>query len=147
MNVAGTDSSSISYSEQFGDAVVKSALARLGAPYVYGSTGPYTFDCSGFTGWVYRANNVSLPRTSRMQSTIGTRIASIKDLKKGDLVFFGGRATPGSVGHVGIVKEVDPSGENFYFIHASTRYGVKLSCSSEGYYKRRYLGARRVVLN
>lgn len=61
---------------------------RIGDPYVYGSTGPSTFDCSGFTGWSYAQAGVSLPRTSQEQANVGTRIYNIKDLKVGDLVFF-----------------------------------------------------------
>mgnify|MGYP000603430405 CR=1 FL=1 len=75
-----------------------------------------------------------------------TPIARISDLKKGDLVFFGGRGNSRRVGHVGIVTEVDPSGENFSFVHASLR-GVKVSNSSEHYYNRRYMGARRIIEN
>lgn len=130
----------------FGDNVVKTALQYLGARYSYGSTGPHVFDCSGFTSFVYRKTNVSILRTSRSQFTQGTPIARISDLKKGDLVFFGSRGNRRSVGHVGIVTDVDESGENFSFVHASNT-GVRVSDSSESYYSRRYIGARRIVEN
>jgi len=96
-------------------------------------SGPYAFDCSGFTSYVYRKQNVSILRSSRSQYTQGTPIARISDLKKGDLVFFGGRGNSRSVGHVGIVMDVDPSGNNFSFVHAASG-GVKVSDSSEAYY-------------
>lgn len=131
---------------QFGETIVKTALQYLGASYRMGSTGPTVFDCSGFTSFVYRKADVAITRTSRSQFTEGTPIARIADLKKGDLVFFGSRGNARSVGHVGIVTEVDPSGKNFSFVHASIR-GVKVSNSSEKYYNRRYLGARRIVTN
>lgn len=130
----------------FGESVVKTALQYLGARYRSGMSGPNAFDCSGFTSFVYRQQNVSILRTSRSQFTQGTPIASISDLKKGDLVFFGGRGNARSVGHVGIVKDVDPSGSGFTFVHASTK-GVKVSNVNEPYYSRRYLGARRIVEN
>lgn len=138
--------SSVSYNANFGESVVQTALQYLGARYSLGSTGPNVFDCSGFTSYIYRKANVSILRTSRSQFTQGTPIARIADLKKGDLVFFGGRGNARSVGHVGIVTEVDPSGDNFSFVHASLK-GVKVSNSNERYYNRRYLGARRIVEN
>ena len=136
----------VSFNAQFGENVVKTALEYLGARYRLGSTGPNVFDCSGFTGYVYGKRNISLLRTSRSQYTQGTAIKRISDLKKGDLVFFGGRSNRRSVGHVGIVSEVDPSGNHFSFVHASI-HGVKVSNSTERYYKTRYIGARRIVEN
>lgn len=136
----------VSYNVQFGENVVKTALQYLGARYRLGSSGPSVFDCSGFTGYVYGKRNVSLLRTSRSQYTQGTAIKRISDLKKGDLVFFGGRSNRRSVGHVGIVSEVDPSGNHFSFVHASV-HGVKVSNSTERYYRNRYIGARRIVEN
>lgn len=141
-----TVESSVSYNASFGENVVQTALQYLGASYRLGTSGPTVFDCSGFTSYVYRKQNVSILRTSRSQFTQGTPIARISDLKKGDLVFFGGRGNARSVGHVGIVKDVDPSGNNFSFVHASIS-GVKVSNSSEAYYSRRYIGARRIVQN
>lgn len=137
---------SVPYNANFGESVVKTALQYLGASYRSGMSGPYAFDCSGFTSYVYRKQNVSILRSSRSQYTQGTPIARISDLKKGDLVFFGGRGNSRSVGHVGIVMDVAPSGNNFSFVHAASG-GVKVSDSSEAYYSRRYIGARRIVEN
>lgn len=134
------------YNMAFGENVVKTALQYLGARYRSGMSGPTAFDCSGFTSFVYGKANVSILRSSRSQYTQGTPIARISDLKKGDLVFFGGSGHSRTVGHVGIVTDVDPSGNNFSFVHAS-RSGVKVSDSNEAYYSRRYIGARRIVEN
>ena len=144
--VQTTEANSVSYNATFGENVVQTALQYLGASYRLGTNGPTVFDCSGFTSYVYGKQNVSILRTSRSQYTQGTPIARISDLKKGDLVFFGGRGNARSVGHVGIVKDVDPSGNNFSFVHASIK-GVKVSNSSEAYYSRRYIGARRIAQN
>ena len=144
--VAENKVASVSYNANFGESVVQTALQYLGASYRSGMSGPYAFDCSGFTSYVYRQQNVSLLRSSRSQYTQGTPIARIADLKKGDLVFFGGRGSLRSVGHVGIVMDVDPSGNNFSFVHAASG-GVKVSDSNEAYYSRRYIGARRIVEN
>jgi cell wall-associated NlpC family hydrolase len=69
-------------------AIVSVARKYLGARYVWGATGPQTFDCSGFTSYVYRQVGVSIPRVSRDQINAGERV-SRKDLAPGDLVFFG----------------------------------------------------------
>jgi cell wall-associated NlpC family hydrolase len=68
--------------------IVSVARKYLGARYVWGATGPNTFDCSGFTSYVYRQVGVSIPRVSRDQINAGERV-SRKDLAPGDLVFFG----------------------------------------------------------
>ncbi|MEE1269393.1 MAG: C40 family peptidase [Prevotellamassilia sp.] len=129
----------------FGESVVKTALQYLGARYRSGMQGPNAFDCSGFTSFVYGRENVKILRSSRSQYTQGTPISQIADLKKGDLVFFGGRGSHRSVGHVGIVTDVDPEGNKFSFVHASSSGGVRISSSNEAYYSRRYIGARRIV--
>ena len=52
------------------------ARASIGKPYVYGATGPASFDCSGLTSWAYAQAGVSIPRTSQAQANDGTRIYS-----------------------------------------------------------------------
>ncbi|MEU6573051.1 NlpC/P60 family protein [Streptomyces sp. NPDC046805] len=69
-------------------AAFSAAQSQIGKPYVYGATGPSSFDCSGLTSWAYAQAGVSIPRTSEQQANIGTRITSVNDLQVGDLVFF-----------------------------------------------------------
>lgn len=76
--------------------VVAIAKRYLGAPYVWGASGPNSFDCSGFTSFVFRQVGVQLPRVSRDQINSGQRV-SRGDLQPGDLVFFGS-----PIHHVGI---------------------------------------------
>ncbi|PKQ10143.1 MAG: hypothetical protein CVT69_01215 [Actinobacteria bacterium HGW-Actinobacteria-9] len=76
--------------------VVSVAKRYLGAPYVWGAAGPDSFDCSGFTSFVYKQVGVTLPRVSRDQINAGERV-SRDDLQPGDLVFFGS-----PIHHVGI---------------------------------------------
>ncbi|MFF2955286.1 NlpC/P60 family protein [Kitasatospora sp. NPDC057965] len=72
-------------------AAIAAAESKLGSPYVYGATGPNSFDCSGLTGWAYAQAGVSLPRTSQAQATAGTQIGSdISKAQPGDLVIFYG---------------------------------------------------------
>lgn len=132
------------YSNGKGDDIVNIAKRYIGTRYRMGSMGPHQFDCSGFTSYVYKQEDITLSRTSRSQFTEGIKIHRISDLQKGDLVFFGGRRTPRSVGHVGIVTEVDAENGVFKFIHASNR-GVVIDKSTTSYYSQRYLGARRIL--
>ncbi|MFD7135006.1 NlpC/P60 family protein [Streptomyces sp. NPDC059894] len=69
-------------------AAFQAAQSKIGSPYVYGATGPSSFDCSGLTSWAYAQAGVSIPRTSQAQANAGTRIYSQSDLKVGDLVIF-----------------------------------------------------------
>ncbi|WP_330340544.1 C40 family peptidase [Streptomyces sp. NBC_00557] len=78
-------------------AAFAAAQSKLGSPYVYGASGPSSFDCSGLTSWAYAQAGVSIPRTSEAQATIGTRIYDQSQLKVGDLVFF-----YGDIHHVGL---------------------------------------------
>ncbi|ANP53044.1 cell wall-associated NlpC family hydrolase [Streptomyces griseochromogenes] len=68
-------------------AAFSAAQSKLGTPYVYGATGPSSYDCSGLTSWAYAQAGVSIPRTSEAQANIGTRLTR-SQLQVGDLVFF-----------------------------------------------------------
>ncbi|MGY1453913.1 NlpC/P60 family protein [Streptomyces sp. SS8] len=72
---------------QRASAALGAAKSKLGSPYVWGATGPSSFDCSGLTSWAYSQAGVSLPRTSQSQANAGTRISQ-SQLAPGDLVFF-----------------------------------------------------------
>lgn len=126
------------------DNIINTALKYLGVKYSYGNSSPKGFDCSGFTRYVFNEENIQISRTSHAQFNDGERINKTNDLKPGDLVFFGSRATPNAIGHVGIVVEVDSETGRFKFVHAS-RQGIKVDESTEQYYSRRYIGARRII--
>ncbi len=128
------------------DQLINTAMRFLGVPYRSGQSSPSGFDCSGFTNYVFKLQNIALTRSSRSQYTEGNPVADVADLKKGDLVFFGGsRGGSSSVGHVGIVTEVNPDSRSFKFIHASRSSGIKVDDSKQAYYSRRYVGARRIL--
>jgi cell wall-associated NlpC family hydrolase len=75
---------------------VSFAYGALGLPYVWGATGPSSYDCSGLTQAAWRSAGVSLPRTTYTQINAGTRV-SRSQLQPGDLVFF-----YSGVSHVGL---------------------------------------------
>ncbi|TQF05766.1 hypothetical protein E6W39_30445 [Kitasatospora acidiphila] len=76
----------------YAGSAVQQALTRLGDYYVWGATGPTTFDCSGLMQWSYAQAGVSLPRTSQEQATVGTAVPSLADAQPGDLVIYGADA-------------------------------------------------------
>ncbi|MFC9701187.1 NlpC/P60 family protein [Streptomyces sp. NPDC056943] len=67
-------------------AAFAAAQSRVGLPYVWGASGPGSFDCSGLTSWAFRQADVSIPRTSQAQASAGTRIDSLSALRPGDLI-------------------------------------------------------------
>lgn len=123
-----------------GSQIVEYAKKYLGCKYVYGASGPSTFDCSGFTMYVFRNFGVSLSHSATAQSKVGTYVAK-ENLQLGDLVFFTDYETGNGIGHCGIYI-----GDG-NFIHASsgTGYCVKISTLTSGSYLKRYETARRVV--
>ncbi|MEU9240122.1 NlpC/P60 family protein [Streptomyces sp. NPDC048385] len=72
------------------------ARAQIGKPYVWGATGPGSYDCSGLSQAAWKAAGVSLPRTTYDQVNAGTTVP-LADAQPGDLVFF-----YDDVSHVGI---------------------------------------------
>jgi peptidoglycan DL-endopeptidase CwlO len=111
-----TPSASVSGSGNAGTAVA-TALAQVGDPYSWGASGPNAFDCSGLVQYAWAAAGVSLPHSSRMQSTMGSAV-SRSALQPGDLLFF---YSP--VSHVGMYVG------NGKMVHAST-YGVPVKVAS-----------------
>ncbi|BEP16515.1 hypothetical protein acdb102_48260 [Acidothermaceae bacterium B102] len=86
-------------SVSIGQRALAEAARHLGAPYVFGSAGPRTFDCSGLIQYAFAQVGVSLPRSSGDQYAAVRHIATA-DRQPGDLIFF--RLGGGGVDHVGI---------------------------------------------
>jgi len=121
------------------DEILETAKEFLGVKYVWAANGPSSFDCSGFTKYVFEKHGISIPRYSGHQANVGTKIA-YNELEKGDLVFFD-TDKKGKVNHVGIFL-----GDN-KFIHASSG-GKKVMITSfthKKFYKNRFLHGRRIV--
>lgn len=125
-------------SSDLGEQVVEYAKQFLGKPYVWGGNGPNSFDCSGFTKYVYSHFGYTLNRTASAQLKNGTSVAR-GELRPGDLVFFYNGKVSTPVSHVGIYIG---GGQ---FIHASTNtYAVQFDSLDSSYYDRTYVYARRV---
>lgn len=125
------------------DSIINFGKLFLNTPYRYGSPGTSSFDCSGFTSYVYRNFGYNLKRSSAEQAEQFEPVQP-EELKTGDLVYFSGRSRSKRVGHVGIVVSKNDNG-TFDFIHAAVRKGVTISNSDEAYYSKRFVKANRVV--
>jgi cell wall-associated NlpC family hydrolase len=108
-------------------------------------------DCSGFTKMVYLMNGFIIPRDASQQINAGKIVdknLEFKNLEKGDLIFFGRKATSEKkqrVVHVGLWLGND----KMEFIHASGNVHISSMSKSEANYdefnKNRYLGSRRYL--
>lgn len=118
-----------------GATVVATAKNYIGSKYVYGATGPNSFDCSGFTQYVFKLHGVSLNRTAAAQYSNGVAVDRA-NLQPGDLVMFG----KSGINHVGIYIG---GGQ---IVHAANpSRGVTIDTITSGYYNNNYVGARRVM--
>ena len=120
-----------------GKEVVTRAAKYQGVPYVFGGTTPKGFDCSGYVQYVFKDCRATLPRLADEQALLGVFVTQ-RQLRPGDLVFFT-TYLPGA-SHVGIYAG---SGK---FWSASSSRGVILSSLQDDYWKKRYYGARRVLV-
>lgn len=118
-----------------GATVVETAKKYIGCSYVYGASGPSSFDCSGFTSYVFKQHGISLNRTAAGQYSNGVAV-SRNQLQPGDLVMFG----KSGINHVGIYIG---GGQ---IVHAANKSrGVTTDTINSGYYNNNYVGARRVM--
>lgn len=106
-----------------GNDIVAEGKKHLGKPYVFGSTGPNSFDCSGFVQYVYKQFNIDLPRTTYSQINVGSEV-SRDQLIPGDIIFT-------SSSHVGIYVG------NNQMIHAPQSKDVVKISTIWSFYKAR----------
>lgn len=132
---------SISTGDSLGDLFWRKALEDHlkrweGTQHVWGGNSRKGIDCSAYTQRVYKEIfDRKLPRTTRQQVEIGQSISK-SDLRVGDLVFFSQNRR---IDHVGIYL-----GDNS-FMHVGSKIGVSRSRLDQGYWKRYFTSARRIL--
>lgn len=133
--VSGIDPNEVTIGQQ----VVDTAMTYLGTPYVYGASGPNSFDCSGFTSYIYKQFGYTLNRSAADQTKNGVAVDK-SELQPGDLVLFRSPGSSRAATHVGIYIG------NSQFVHAPQPGDVvKVSDLNSSWYSRVYVGARRIV--
>ncbi|MGQ0542556.1 MAG: C40 family peptidase [Blastocatellia bacterium] len=121
------------YGEPTTNAMLRGIQSRLGIPYLYGSTGPNRYDCSGFVWSVFNEAGVNFTRQSaRSLWSMSVPVEGDERFKFGTLVFMN------RLGHMGIVAD-----ENGFY-HASSSKGITYS-PFKGYWEKRIVGFRRLV--
>lgn len=117
------------------NSIIATGKTFMGVPYKFGSKSgnTSTFDCSSFTQYIFKVNGVSIPRSSRQQSKVGTYVPR-SQLQPGDLVFF---YSP--IHHVALYIG------NGKILHTYGKGGVTISDLNSGNWNRNYATARRVL--
>jgi len=126
---------------QASNEVLIRAIGLVGTPYRYGGNTPEAgFDCSGLVGFVFGdAAGLRLPRTTAELIAMRAPGVGALELEPGDLLFFGPGG--GNASHIGIFV-----GEG-RFVHAPSTGGtVRLDRLDGDYWRRAFVGARRVLL-
>lgn len=119
------------------------AKKHLSLRYRSGGTSKKGFDCSGFVRYCFSQFGMLLPHSSAAQISHGLEI-TLGDAKAGDLIFFKGHnANSQRVGHVGLI--VDVKNNYVKFIHSAWNGGVRYDFLHADYYKKRFVGVRRVI--
>jgi cell wall-associated NlpC family hydrolase len=124
------------------DNVVEYAKQFLGVRYKFAGTTPAGMDCSGLVFESFRAYDIVLPRISRDMAKNGDKLL-LKDVEKGDLLFFKTVSRRNDISHVGLV--VSSKNGNIEFIHSTTRAGVIISSITENYWDKAFVEARRIL--
>lgn len=119
--------------------IIRVARQYLGIRYRSSGKNPSAgFDCSGFTGYVFKKMGIPLKASSPAQAMDGKKVPSIQ-ARKGDLAFFGHKGRKGKyyVNHAAIV--ISEPGEPLAIIHSASRKGIVITRVNEDPYWRRSL--------
>jgi len=124
------------------EQIINTALTFSGTRYKFGGTTNKGMDCSGLLYVAFGEHDVQLPRASYQMAEEGQKI-NLKDIDKGDLLFFGTSKRKNNINHVGLVVQVD--GDEIKFIHSTSSRGVIVSSLREGYWNHAFIRAARVL--
>ncbi|AZJ32510.1 Cell wall-associated hydrolase, NlpC family [Tenacibaculum mesophilum] len=124
------------------DKIVWTAVTYKGVPYRFGGMTKRGMDCSGLIFTSFKQRNMPIARTSHQMYLQGENI-SLREVQRGDLLFFKTSRKRGKVNHVGLVTSVDNG--DIRFIHSTTSRGVIVTSLHENYWKRAFIKAKRVL--
>ena len=123
------------------DSIIAYGKNFVGKPYRYKTSTGAIFDCSGFLSFIFDSMNYKIPRSSGAIFNFSKPI-ELKDVKKGDMLFFKGRNLENKrIGHVSLVIDVNERGP--IMMHSS-RHGIVIEEYKKAYYKARFLNAGRL---
>jgi len=124
------------------EQIINTALTFSGVRYKFGGTTDKGMDCSGLLYVAFGEHDIQLPRSSYQMAEEGEKI-NLKNISKGDLLFFGTSRRKNNINHVGLVVQVD--GDEIKFIHSTSSRGVIVSSLREGYWNYAFIKATRIL--
>ncbi|WBX70769.1 C40 family peptidase [Tenacibaculum retecalamus] len=124
------------------DKIVWTAVTYKGVPYKYGGMSKRGMDCSGLIHTSFKQREVQIPRTSRAMYAKGYGI-SLREVQRGDLLFFSTSRKGGGVNHVGLVTSIKKG--DIRFIHSTSSRGVIVTSLHENYWRKAFIKAKRVL--
>jgi len=124
------------------DKIIWTAVTYKGVPYRFGGMTKKGMDCSGLIFTSFKQRDMPIARSSREMYRQGKRIA-LREVQRGDLLFFKTRGRRGPINHVGLVTSVNNG--DVRFIHSTTSKGVIVTSLHENYWKRAFIEAKRVL--
>ena len=122
--------------------IIDYAMKFEGVRYKYGGTDKKGMDCSGLVTTAFSSEHISLPRSSSDMALAGDWV-DLKEVQKGDLLFFATSGKGRNISHVALVTHVNQG--QVEFIHSSTSAGVIVSSLAERYWYYAFVQARRML--
>ncbi len=123
------------------EMVIEKAMTFTGVRYKNGGQTKKGMDCSGLIYVALTENDINFPRVSYQMANEGSQI-KLRDIQKGDLLFFKTSKRGKKINHVGLVVAVD---DEVKFIHSTTSRGVIVSSLREGYWNSAFVKATRIL--
>ena len=142
--IAAEEESSLIKNEELGKAeeIIETALGYSGVRYKYGGTTKRGMDCSGLLYASFSEHDIAIPRVSHQIFDQADPI-KMKEVTRGDLLFFKTNRRGKRINHVGLV--VDIQDDEIKFIHSTTSRGVIVSSLKEGYWNSAFVKAARIL--
>jgi len=124
------------------EEIIETALEYSGVRYKYGGTTKRGMDCSGLLYVSFTTHDIAIPRVSHQIFDQADPI-KMKEVTKGDLLFFKTNRRGKRINHVGLV--VDIQDDEIKFIHSTSSRGVIVSSLKEGYWNSAFVKAARIL--